>query len=62
MVSANRNPEFTRYVLKIHVTIIVYALLLYSNQALQEELKLAKEQVQTSVANHVNSAPPAEVS
>ena len=23
MVSANRNPEFTRYVFKIHVTIIV---------------------------------------
>lgn len=29
-------------------------------QVLQEELKLAKESVQTSVANHVNSAAPAE--
>ena len=30
-------------------------------KVLQEELKLAKESVQTSVANHVNSAAPAEV-
>jgi len=30
-------------------------------QVLQEELRLAKESVQTSVSNHVSSAAPAEV-
>lgn len=35
--------------------------LYFTIKVLQEELKLAKESVQTSVANHVNSAAPAEV-